>query len=94
MQLQLRLNYGGVVPFQLPIHASLAPIPVTCSMLGDDVSAQTTFLGDGCMRVRVPRALLGKEGKIDGNCDEMMEFAGTWRLPRRDGESWGRSAFE
>lgn len=76
MQLQIRYESGGIVPFQLPTNASLNPIPIT--YVGyQDMSAEIMFLGSDCLRLKVPRTLLrDRNGRIEKGT-EMVEFVGT-----------------
>jgi hypothetical protein len=69
---------GDIQPFLLPQHASLERIPILLIRYKeDDVPADITFLGDDCLRLRVPRSIIfPAESRGTAGHEPMIEFAG------------------
>jgi hypothetical protein len=69
---------GDIVPFQFPAHASLQAVPIQLIIwTARDVPAEIMFLGNDCLRLRVPRSIVYlKEYEQDGHSAQMVEFAG------------------
>jgi hypothetical protein len=72
---------GDIKPFLLPQHASLERIPILLIGCGeDDVPVDITFLGDNCLRLRVPRSIIfPAESRHVVGYELMIEFAGIRR---------------
>jgi hypothetical protein len=69
---------GDIQPFPLPQYASRERIPILLIRHGeDDVPADITFLGDDCLRLRVPRFIIfPAESRCTVGHEQMIEFAG------------------
>ncbi|KAF2463816.1 uncharacterized protein BDR25DRAFT_307583 [Lindgomyces ingoldianus] len=69
---------GDIKPFLLPQYVSRERIPILLVRHGeDDVPADITFLGDDCLRLRVPRSIIfPAEFRRTVGHELMIEFAG------------------
>ena len=68
---------GSIIPFQLPVNASLDPIPILLDEKSTAIPAAITLLGKDYLRLRVPRSVIfANEAEAVGNPAEMLEFAG------------------
>jgi hypothetical protein len=80
--------FGQITIFPLPAHVSLNHIPITleshCGKFSEDIDAEIEFLGDDCLRLKVPRwVVYTDELKSDTESVSMVEFAGKRRERRR-----------
>ena len=77
IQWDIGFDSGGIIPFAIPVHASMEHVSIELQKFGGNVPVQITFLGDDCLRIRVPGSLLQDErleNKVDA--DSIVEFAG------------------
>lgn len=76
----IEMGTGDIVPFQILEYASLEPISIVMFRTGDeliDISADVTFLGNDCLRLRVPRsAVYPDKAGVSSEPDSVIEFAG------------------
>ncbi|KAH8590772.1 hypothetical protein B0O99DRAFT_598800 [Bisporella sp. PMI_857] len=80
MQWQMVEESGGFFPFKLPSYASRTPIPITLDDHPNEIKAEIVFLGDGCLRLRLPNvSSLGDVLNLAAGEDGMIEFAGVKR---------------
>lgn len=70
-------NDGDIMPFTLPTHASLEPVPIKLMISTDDVPAEIVFLGNDCLWIRVPESIVyPNKNNSQPQSSQTIEFAG------------------
>ncbi len=79
---------GAISPFQLPVHASLEPIPITLRVgPGEDLHGDIIFLGENCLRLRIPRSLverLRRRKRAEKKASSPRESVAGWMMGWND----------